>query len=396
MVDHKQEPGGKMRYRLGGRVISPDRVGGVVTWVDELDAGEQRLDVRLDDGRSDTFLSADEQWRPLDGQVRAPVLGASSGWRPQASAAFAPSQFGDPAEFGINGVLDHILELARRRYESASGNDCPIRKKAECRASCDCRQCFVHFYYADAALEGSREACTAGPECPRFRDLHTVVHTASAAKHAEFMLEQASTIGFLDPSSVFAGTDGVIASYGCGGAADLVGCLGWATRSHGVHSASSVTLRGCDLVGGWIDQGSEAIANTVGEKSPWTGGVYLQFSAVERVPSDDDLMMFDDADVISLSWVLSILEQEGLLEGFWPRLVSHLRSGAILLVSDRWQPNGFNQVLSRLLDGTASLASAWGVGDYDQKVMDYQFSPEVRQYLPRGKFRASGVVARVK
>ena len=398
MPDHNREAVGGRRYRLGGRVVSPGGTGGVVIWVEEFEGGEQRLDARLDDSRSETFLSSDDGWRPVDSHAPATALGApsSKGWRPQRSAAFAPSQFGEPEEAGLDSALDRILERARRRYESASESECQIRQAATCRNSCDCRKCFTHFYYADAPPGGSREACAAGPECSRFRDLHTVVHTASAAKHTALMLEQASTTGFLDPAVVFANRDAVIASYGCGGAADLVGCLAWATSAYEAHSASSATLRGCDLVAGWFDQGSEAVANAVGDKSPWTGGVYLQFSAAQRVPSDADLMMLEDAEIVSLSWVLSILDQEDLLEAFWPRLVSRLRPGAIVLVSDRWQPDGFNRVLSQLLDSTPALLSAWGVGDYDQKVMDYQFSPEVRQHLPRGKYRASGAVARVR
>ena len=95
------------------------------------------------------------------------------------------------------------------------------------------------------------------------------------------------------------------------------------------------------------------------------------------------------------SWVLSILEQEGILQDAWQRLVGHMKPGAVVVVTDRWQPGGFNRVMERLLAATPRLESAWGVGDYDQKLMDYQFTPAIRSHTPRGKFRASGVVARV-
>jgi hypothetical protein len=297
----------------------------------------------------------------------------------------------------LGTALDDILENARLRYEDAVGQPCLRRSSDEstCRPTCDCRKCFTHFYYADQPPGAVRTACASGPECPRFRELHTVLHTASAAKHIELLMDAATATGFLDPSEVFGRRDAVIASFGCGGAADLIGCLSWADKTYEAYAANSARLRGCDAVDAWFDLGTEAVAFAVGDTAPWTRGVYYEFAAVPRVPTDSDLMMLDDADVVLFSWVLSILDQEGILDETWRGIVSHLRAGAVVVVTDRWQPGGFNLVLERLLGSSPRLQPAWGVGDYDQRLMDYRFTPAVRTHMPRGKFRASGVVARV-
>ena len=194
--------------------------------------------------------------------------------------------------------------------------------------------------------------------------------------------------------SVFLRRRGVVASFGCGGAADLVGLLGWASKHWGRHSATTLELRGCDVVPDWFDLGDEAIACAV-ERSPWTEGITYWFAPVPTTPSDADLSMFEDADVVIFSWVLALLAQQGSLEDLWRRIIDRLRPGAIVVIADRWEPAGFNGVLRNLTEATPRVTSAWGVGDFDQVLMDYTFSDEVRRHGPRGKYRASGVVARV-
>jgi len=236
----------------------------------------------------------------------------------------------------------------------------------------------------------------AGPECPRFRELHTVVHTAAAATHICRLLSDAAAMGFLDPGEVFPTRNAVVASYGCGGAADLVGCLCWASQTYDRHQASSMELRGCDVVDGWFELGSEAVALAVGDYSPWTRGVCHLFSAVDRVPTDADLAMFDDADVVLFSWVLSIPAQEGILEQIWPRIAPHLRPGAVVVITDRWEPDRFNPTLAALVESTPGLETAWGIGDFNEINCHYQFDPAVFVHRPRCNFGASGVVARVR
>ena len=301
-----------------------------------------------------------------------------------------------PERFRMGPVLDDILERARVRYEAQRGDACSRHDPATCRATCDCRECFTHFYYHEQHIGARpRMACAPGPECPRFRELHTVVHTATAAKHIDLLLTRAVTEGFLDVDSIFAGRDGVAASFGCGGAADLLGCLSWASRNYGRHDASRLVLRGCDVVPGWFDIGAEGVALTLGDTAPWTRAVLYQFSAVPRVPSDVDLMMFEGADIALFSWVLSILAEEGILADVWRRIVACLRPGAVIVITDRWEPAAFNPALASLVDSDPRLDSAWGVVNFDQVLMDYQFKPAVRLHKPRGKYRASGVVARV-
>jgi len=152
-----------------------------------------------------------------------------------------------------------------------------------------------------------------------------VVHTATAAKHIDLLLTRAVSEGFLDVESMFAGRDGVAASYGCGGAADLLGCLSWASRNFGQHDAPRLVLRGCDVVPGWFEIGAEGVALTLGDTAPWTRAVLYQFSAVPRVPTDADPMMFEGADIALFSWVLSILAEEGILADVWRRIVARLR-----------------------------------------------------------------------
>jgi hypothetical protein len=296
----------------------------------------------------------------------------------------------------MDDALDAILERARMRYEAARGTTCPLHDPATCTGECDCRKCFTHFYYPEQDTLGhARLACNHGPECSRFRDLHTVVHTATAAKHVDLLLTRAEQDGFVAATDLFAERDGVVASFGCGGAADLLGCMGWASRNHGRHRASALDLRGCDAVAGWFDLGAEGVALTLGDSAPWRRGVRYQFAAVPRVPTDEDLMMFDGADIVLFSWVLTILAQEGILGDVWPRIVGHLRPGAVIVITDRWEPMESRSTLADLVDSHPRLESAWGVGDFDQTLMDYQFSPAVRAHKPRGKFRACGMVARV-
>jgi len=269
-----------------------------------------------------------------------------------------------PERFRMDPALDAILEHSRRRYEAQRGDACARHDPATCRATCDCRECFTHFYYHEQHTGARpRMACAPGPECPRFRELHTVVHTATAAKHIDLLLTRAVSEGFLDVDGMFAGRDGVAASYGCGGAADLLGLLCWASRNYGQHAASRLVLRGCDVVPGWFDIGAEGVALTLGDTAPWTRAVLYQFSAVPRVPTDADLMMFEGADIALFSWVLSILAEEGILADVWRRIVAHLRPGAVIVITDGWEPAAFK--------------------------------PAVRLHQPRGKYRASGVVARV-
>ena len=322
--------------------------------------------------------------------------GASPAWRPQHTSLHAPVRYCAPERFRMDPALDAILERSRVRYEAQRGDACARHDPVTCRATCDCRECFTHFYNHEQHTGARpRVACAPGPECARFRELHTVVHTATAAKHIDLLLTRAVSEGFLDVESMFAGRDGVAASYGCGGAADLLGCLSWASRNFGQHDASRLVLRGCDVVPGWFEIGAEGVALTLGDTAPWTRAVLYQFSAVPRVPTDADLMMFEGADIALFSWVLSILAEEGILADVWRRIVARLRPGAVIVITHRWEPAAFNPALASLVDSDPRLESAWGVVSFDQVLMDYQFKPAVRLHKPRGKYRASGVVARV-
>ena len=321
--------------------------------------------------------------------------GGHGQWRPQHTSIHAPQHFCAARTSDGGRALNGILEQARVRYEEASATPCERRNPDTCRFECDCRKCFTSFYYPDAASGPVKSACISGPECPRFRDLHTVVHTAAAAVHVSQLLSDAAADGFLAPAEVFASRNAVAASFGCGGGADLVGCFNWASVTYADHPASSMHLRGCDVVEGWFDLGSEAVALAVGDFAPWTRGVFHEFATVSRVPSDADLAIFDDADIALFSWVLSIPEQEGILDDMWPRIMDRLRPGAIVVITDRWEPVRFNSKLGQLVESTPRLESAWGVGDYSDSNCHYQFSQDVMTHRPRCNFGASGVVARV-
>ncbi len=320
---------------------------------------------------------------------------AQAGWRPQIQTMHAPERFSDPEAYRLNPALDSILERARRRYEATHGTPCPLHDPSTCRGTCDCRECFINFYYPEQAFATRRRACTHGPECSRFRELHTVVHTATAAKHIELLLGRAAREGVVDAQTVFASRNGVVASYGCGGAADLIGALAWASRNYADHAASSLILRGCDAVAGWFDLGAEAVALTVGRAAPWTRGVVYQFAPVDRRPTEKDLMMLDGADIVLFSWMLTILEQEGILQDMWPRIVARLRPGALIVITDRWEPADSRDTLAALVDAHPRLESAWGVGDFNQDHLGYHFSDEVIEHRPRIRLGALGIVARV-
>ena len=321
---------------------------------------------------------------------------AAGDWKAQHASVHAPQHFCATRRSDLDRALDGILGNARLRYEGAKSTACARRDSRTCPRECNCRRCFTNFYYPESTVGPVKTACLAGPECSRFRELHTVVHTAAAATHIRLLLTDAMAQGFLAPAEVFTSPNAVAASYGCGGGADLVGCLSWASETYEQHSASSMQLRGCDVVEDWFEMGAEAVALAVGDYAPWTRGVYHGFSSVDRVPTDDDLAMFDDADVALFSWVLSIPEQEGILDDIWPRIVKHLRPGAVVVITDRWEPVRFNSRLRELVESTPSLESVWGVGDYCQVNCHYQFDEAVLAHGPRCNYGASGVVARVR